>query len=317
MSRFYFGSDSDSDNDSLHLLPFPAPLSRDAFSANIDAPFSPTAFLGTLRHRHQTLEDLRAELQLRSKDLETELMELVNSDYVDFVGLGSSLNGGERKVEDLKMGLWSFRRDVEGVAGRIEEVVKEVEAELKFKDGIKKEKVCFLCSCHIDIHPISYNERRREECDIPVLTARPSVVLKMIARILLVLSQRVDELSSLLLLDGSTPPGSASLLFSSGSGTEGGEALTSIARLNRIVSGYRYVMQNLVPNIPEEHPFLKVQLYRVEMVRSTCLLDLGTTLKESKLGGDVDKTIAVMGFYADLGGVREAVKVLKGLKQRK
>lgn len=142
MSRFYFGSDSDSDSNDPDSLPFPAPLSREAFSAEIDAPFSPTAFLATLRHRHHTLEDLRSELRTRSKDLEKELVELVNRDYVDFVGLGSSLSGGDGKAEDLKMGLWGFRRDVEGVVSRIDEVAKEVERQLKVREGIRKQKVC-------------------------------------------------------------------------------------------------------------------------------------------------------------------------------
>lgn len=142
MSRFYFGSDSDSDNDNADSLPFPAPLPREAFSTDIDAPFSPTAFLATLRHRHQTLEDLRAELRTRSKDLEKELVELVNRDYVDFVGLGSSLSGGDGRVEDLKMGLWGFKRDIEGVVGRIGEVVEEVEKELKAREDIRADKVC-------------------------------------------------------------------------------------------------------------------------------------------------------------------------------
>lgn len=145
MSGFYFGSDSDSGNDNSDSLPFPAPLSRDAFATHIDAPFSPTAFLATLRHRHQTLEDLRAELRTRSEDLEKELVELVNRDYVDFVGLGSSLSGGDGKAEDLKMGLWGFRRDMESVAGKIEKVVKEIQTDLKVRECTRKEKVCFLC----------------------------------------------------------------------------------------------------------------------------------------------------------------------------
>ncbi|KAL0630938.1 hypothetical protein Q9L58_010208 [Maublancomyces gigas] len=276
MSRFYFGSDSDSDSNDPDSLPFPAPLSREAFSAEIDAPFSPTAFLATLRHRHHTLEDLRAELRTRSKDLEKELVELVNRDYVDFVGLGSSLSGGDGKAEDLKMGLWGFRRDVEGVVGRIDEVVKEVEKQLKVRDGIRKQK--------------------------------------MVARTLLALSQRLDELSSLLLLDDSTPAESASLLFDEDNGGEGGQGLTGVGRLKKLVTGYRYVTRHLVPRVPEGHPLLKAQLGRIEEVRGTLLLDLGSALKESKLGGDVDKTIVVMSFYADLGAEEEAVRVLKELK---
>lgn len=66
--------------------------------------------------------------------------------------------------------------------------------------------------------------------------------------------------------------------------------------------------------MPEGHPLLKAQLGRIEEVRDTLLLDLGSALKESRLGGDVDKTIVVMSFYADLGAEEEALRVLKELK---
>lgn len=136
----------------------------------------------------------------------------------------------------------------------------------------------------------------------------------MLARTLLALSQRLDELSSLLLLDGSTPAESTSLLFDGDSGVEGGEGLTGVGRLKRLILGYRYITQYLVPRVPEGHPLLKVQLERIEKVRGTLLLDLGSAFKESKLGGNVDKIIVVMSFYADLGAEWEAVRVLKELK---
>lgn len=135
----------------------------------------------------------------------------------------------------------------------------------------------------------------------------------MLARVLLVLSQRLDDLSSLLLLDGSTPAESTSQLFGGGGGQEGGEGLTSIGRLQRIVSGYRYVTQYIAPRVPEGHPFLKAQLERIEKVRNTLLLDLGSALKESKLGREAEKTVVIMGFYTDLGAEGEAVKLLKEL----
>lgn len=140
-------------------------------------------------------------------------------------------------------------------------------------------------------------------------------LVKILARTLLALSQRLDELSSLLLLDGSTPADSTSLLFD-GDGDErtGGDGLTSIGRLRKIVSGYRYVVQHLVPRVPAHHPFLKAQLPRIAKVKNTLLLDLRSALKESKLG-DVEKTIVVMGFYADLGAENDAVKVLREMKK--
>ncbi|KAF8430279.1 hypothetical protein EV426DRAFT_713277 [Tirmania nivea] len=59
--------------------------------------FSPHEFLASLHNRHQTLEDLRLELRNRSTELERELVELVEGEYADFVGLGRSLGGGEGK----------------------------------------------------------------------------------------------------------------------------------------------------------------------------------------------------------------------------
>lgn len=158
MSRFYFGSDSDSDSTDPLSLPFPAPLSQKAFSAELDKGFSPTTFLASLHHRHHTLEDLRAELRARSKDLDTELLDLVNRDYEDFVGLGVSLIGGDRAAEDLKMGLWGFRRDVEGVVNRIGVVAEDVRRLLKVRDQIRKEKVRFttreMISSNADPHGV-------------------------------------------------------------------------------------------------------------------------------------------------------------------
>ncbi|KAF3138560.1 Conserved oligomeric Golgi complex subunit 2 [Orbilia oligospora] len=118
-------SDSDPEDD-FSSLPFPQPLPRSAF---ITTDFSASSYLASL-HRHQTLEDLRAELRTRSKDLERELVELVNRDYADFVGLGSSLRGGEGKVNDLKLGVMGFAREIEGVKEKVVKVSNEMEKDM-------------------------------------------------------------------------------------------------------------------------------------------------------------------------------------------
>ncbi|KAL7275221.1 hypothetical protein RUND412_001836 [Rhizina undulata] len=278
MSKFYFNSESDNDNDSDNpdSLPFPAPLSREAFTENIDAPFSPTEFLATLHHRHQTLEDLRAELRTRSRDLQKELVELVDRDYADFVGLGSSLQGGEGKVEDLKVGLMGFRREIEGVVGKIEGVRVEVERELRRKETVRKEK--------------------------------------MLARNLLSLSQRLDELSSLLLLDEDPQKKSAPLppLL------DDGEGLTSLKRLRKLVAAYLFITQHLMRKLPpvEEHPFLRAQRPRMEKVRATILLDLGSALKEERAKEEEGKVLELMELFARLGAEGEAVKVFREGRKR-
>jgi len=128
----------DDDDDDFSSLPFPQPLARSAFTA---PDFSASAYLSTLHNRHQTLEDLRLELRNRSKDLEKELLDLINTEYVDFVRLGSSLEGGDGKVKDLMVGVLGFAREVEGVKSKLVDVVNQMDAGLQTKNDITKKKV--------------------------------------------------------------------------------------------------------------------------------------------------------------------------------
>lgn len=111
-------SSSDTEEDDQNALPFPTALPRaDFLSPNFDA----ADYLSSLPHRHQTLEDLRSDLRERSAAISSELLELVNANYTSFLSLGSELNGGEERVEDVRVGLLGFRRAVEEVKGRVTE----------------------------------------------------------------------------------------------------------------------------------------------------------------------------------------------------
>ncbi|KPI34961.1 uncharacterized protein AB675_11910 [Cyphellophora attinorum] len=110
-------SDSD-DLDDLTSLPFPQPLPRQAF---VSPDFSPATFLSTLTsNRFQTLEDLRAELTTLSRTIETELFELVNDNYTDFLDLGNALKGGEGRVEEVRVGVLGFERELQGLRKRVD-----------------------------------------------------------------------------------------------------------------------------------------------------------------------------------------------------
>ncbi|KAJ4417043.1 hypothetical protein N0V82_006397 [Gnomoniopsis sp. IMI 355080] len=114
-------SDDDDDGDDMPL-PFPTALSRHDFLA---PDFVPANYLSSLfpgdadTTRHQTLEDLRTELRERSSAISAELLELVNANYTAFLGLGDTLKGGEERVEDVRVALLGFRRQVEEVQGRV------------------------------------------------------------------------------------------------------------------------------------------------------------------------------------------------------
>ncbi|KAJ9629752.1 hypothetical protein H2203_002133 [Taxawa tesnikishii (nom. ined.)] len=119
----YDDDDYDSDEDTL---PYPAPLPRSDF---LSADFSPQQYLSTLHNRHQTLEDLRSDLRARSQDLSKELLDLVNGNYEEFLGLGSTLRGGDDKVEEVRLGVLGFKREVEGVKETVRQrnaLVKEL-----------------------------------------------------------------------------------------------------------------------------------------------------------------------------------------------
>ncbi|KIW91625.1 uncharacterized protein Z519_07593 [Cladophialophora bantiana CBS 173.52] len=137
-SRFYFGgSDSGSDvDDSDASLPFPKPLERSAFLA---PDFDATAFLSSLSNRFQTLEDLQAELRELSQTLNKELVDLVNDNYQDFLELGSTLYGGEEKIEDIRLGLLGFERDIKAVRDKVDARRNEVAELLRQKRALRQE----------------------------------------------------------------------------------------------------------------------------------------------------------------------------------
>ncbi|KAI1615639.1 oligomeric golgi complex component, COG2-domain-containing protein [Exophiala viscosa] len=137
-SRFYFGgSDSGSDiDDNDAALPFPKPLDRSAFLA---PDFDATAFLSGLSNRFQTLEDLQTELRELSQTLNKELVDLVNDNYQDFLSLGSTLSGGEDKIEEIRLGLLGFQRDVQAVRDKVEARRYEIAELLNQKKALKRE----------------------------------------------------------------------------------------------------------------------------------------------------------------------------------
>lgn len=98
---FSFGDDDDEDDDdkfinSVQPLPSNA-VERSAFTA---PDFEPDIFLSS--RRHLGLERMKAELNTHLKQLKTELVELINRDYQDFINLSTNLKGVDKDIEELK-----------------------------------------------------------------------------------------------------------------------------------------------------------------------------------------------------------------------
>lgn len=106
---FSFGDEEDEDDiliNSVKPLPSNA-VERSAFTA---AEFDADTFLSS--RRHLGLERMKAELNTHLKSLKTELVELINRDYQDFINLSINLKGVDREIEDLKTPLANMEVEV-------------------------------------------------------------------------------------------------------------------------------------------------------------------------------------------------------------
>jgi hypothetical protein len=261
----------------LDTLPYPAPLQRNDF---LTPDFSPSTYLSTLSNRHQTLEDLRSDLRSRSQLLSKELLDLVNSNYQDFLNLGNSLHGGEEKVEEVRVGLLGFRKEVNGLRKVVEEREQEV-------GGLLEERRDVRVKIEFGRRLIDYDARLRElEDDLDINTAG---------------KEADDDVSD-------------SEEDEDDDDQDDGSYGVSIAKLRRNVMQYR-IVQELKKSVGE-HPFVTAQAPRMAKVRSTLLLDLSTALQQAKSGAELGsgRVMKIMKVYGDMEEYGEAIKVLKSLK---
>ncbi|KAH1380350.1 hypothetical protein KXX59_005729, partial [Aspergillus fumigatus] len=284
-------SASDLDDDTSDL-PFPEPLTRASFLA---PDFNPADYLSSLTNRHQSLEDLRQELRNLDQALSRELLDLVNENYGDFLSLGSALQGGEEKVEQVRVGLLSFQREVQAIRDKVEARQSDMEKLL--------------------------NEKRR-------LTGHANI-----ARALLDFAERVEDLEKRLMI-GDAPTQhqresaegldtDSDLLDSESEESDeedlptGSSAapLVSLRRLENHIQKYVYLTR-LASRIGDDHPFLLNQRPRLAKIRATVLVDLKTALEQgSHAGAKRDtKTMAVLRLYKLMGEDTSAVTALKNLK---
>jgi hypothetical protein len=224
---------------------------------------------------------LRSELRSRSQLLSKELLDLVNSNYQDFLNLGNSLHGGEEKVEEVRVGLLGFRKEVDGLKKVVDEREQEVGTLLEERRDVR-------VKIELGRRLIDYDARLRElEEDLEINSAGKE------------LSGHDDVSDSEEEDDDDEDDANYGV---------------SITKLRRNVMQYKLV-QELEKNLGD-HPFVAAQAIRITKVRSTLLLDLSTALQQSKSAGTAGfgRVMKIMKVYADMEESAEAVKVLKSLK---
>lgn len=190
------------------------------------------------------------------------------------------MKGGDEKVEEVRVGLLGFRKEVEG----LERGVKEREEE------------------------VGRLVREREEVRRKIKVGREVVGFE----------GALKGLEEALVIEGKEETGNGSDDDDEDDEDEDdeeeGEVVggMSIAKLRRHVLQYRIVRE--AEKRLGDHPFVGAQAPRMIKVRSTLLLDLSTSLQQAKAAKAASRVVKIMKTYADMGEEAEAVKVLKGLK---
>jgi hypothetical protein len=222
---------------------------------------------------------LRARSQLLSK----ELLDLVNSNYQDFLNLGNSLHGGEEKVEEVRVGLLGFRKEVGGLVGVV---------------GKREEEVGQLLQQRRDVRERIEVGKRLVDYDATLKELEAELMIETAGHETIILGEDVSDSED-----------------EEDEDEEGEEGYgVSIAKLRRNVVHYRLVL-GLQTDLGN-HPFVVAQAARLAKVRSTLLMDLSTALQQAKSAGSSGsgRVVKVMKLYADMEESTEAVNVLKTLE---
>ena len=209
------------------------------------------------------------------------MLDLVNENYQDFLSLGSSLQGGDEKVEEVRLGLLGFRRDVETIKGKVDERKREVEDLVEERRHVRNE---------IEIGRALLEVNRR---------------LQELEQRLMIISDAANEN-----LNGGS--GAYDPSESEEESDDEHRSGMSTSRLRRHAQSYLCI-KKAIAHIGPEHPFLVNQEERVLRLKQTILLDLGSALKQTKNDEEQgqERLLRLLAVYEEMGEYSEASKVLK------
>ena len=220
-------------------------------------------------------------MRQRSADLNKELLDLVNSNYEDFLSLGRDLKGGDEKVEEVRLGVMGFRREVEGLRDKVRSRKEEVAALVDRKKEIRRQI--------------------------------------MLGRGLLDVNRRIEELEEKLMLVQNGVNGVKDTGSEVESEAESEDELDDdfgIWKLQRHAEQY-VLITKLIQKLGPELPFLVGQEERVRRLKQTILLDLDGALKRTATDGKNHTGILnILDLFKLLEQPQLAVKILKEIKNK-
>lgn len=169
--RFIFDlDDTDEDNDfAASLEPFANnAIQRSAFTG---ASFNADQYL--TNRRHLGLAGLKTELNGHLRQLKSQLVELINRDYADFVNLSTNLKGLDKVMANLQNPIQDMRSQVKVVSERLnisyaievteltkvcfqtireemQNVIDALENSLQDRAQVREHKVCVTCAIALE-----------------------------------------------------------------------------------------------------------------------------------------------------------------------
>jgi len=273
-------SSSDAEDDDAPL-PFPAALPRSDFLAR---DFHAPSYLSSLPHRHQTLEDLRADLRDRSSAISAELLDLVNSNYTAFLSLGNDLRGGDNEVEDVKVAMLGFRRAIDEIKVRVRSRGMEVKGLSEELGVVRKEVEIGRLLLEIDQRLSALETRLALRNDSSTIRDRPWVGD----------DSEDDEADE------------------DGEDHIDGLLASSPRKLATLSREYMHI-ERLATFVGREKPLIAKMDPRMQQCRNTILLDLSNALKEARRAGPKahPRTVKFLRIYSGLGCEADAIDALK------
>lgn len=120
-------------NNFIHTIRYISPNMYSIFQKS----FSVDSFLHN--HRHcGTLEEIRDDLGLYLKALRSEMIELINEDYADFVNLSANLIGLDKSIQDILTPLQRLRNELATVKNDLQLSMDQVDTCLKDKTQMRR-----------------------------------------------------------------------------------------------------------------------------------------------------------------------------------
>jgi hypothetical protein len=93
------------------------------------------------KHKFIPIETLKSDLFDTLKQLKTELVELINADYADFINLSTRLVGTDNMISDICRPLAELCLKVEAIDNEMNNVVQDLQDKLDERALLREKKV--------------------------------------------------------------------------------------------------------------------------------------------------------------------------------